>query len=81
MGLGSQFTPVFWKEAVFKELQIVGSRVTLGDFPRALQLMDMGRFHPDLLVSEVFELQQLEKAFHILEDKPDEILKVMVKIP
>ena len=80
MGLGSQFTPVFWKDAVFKELQIVGSRVTLGDFPRALQLMELGRFHPDLLVSEVFELQQLEKAFHLLEDRPDEILKVMVKI-
>ena len=80
MGLGSQFTPVFWKEAVFKELQIVGSRVTLGDFPRAIQLMEMGRFHPDLLVSEVFELERLEKAFHLLEDKPDEILKVMVKI-
>ncbi|KPJ76219.1 MAG: hypothetical protein AMJ54_12270 [Deltaproteobacteria bacterium SG8_13] len=80
MGLGSQFTPVFWKDAVFKELQIVGSRVTLGDFPRAIQLMDMGRFHPDLLVSEVFELENLGEAFHLLEDKPDEILKVMVKI-
>ncbi len=54
MGLGSQHTPVFWKEAVLKELQILGSRVTLGDFPRALDLMARNRFHQDLLVSKIY---------------------------
>ena len=79
MGLGSQLTPVFWKECVFKELQIVGSRVTLGDYPRALQLMALKKFHPELFVSEVFDLKQLDRAFHLLEDKPDQYLKVLVK--
>jgi L-gulonate 5-dehydrogenase len=79
MGLGTQLTPVFWKECVFKELQIVGSRVTLGDYPRALQLMALKKFHPELFVSEVFDLQQLDRAFHLLEDKPDQYLKVLVK--
>lgn len=79
MGLGSQLTPVFWKECVFKELQIVGSRVTLGDYPRALQLMELKKFHPELFVSEVFDLRQLDRAFHLLEDKPDQYLKVLVK--
>lgn len=79
MGLGPQLTPVFWKDCVFKELQIVGSRVTLGDYPRALQLMELDKFHPELFVSEVFELQQLDRAFHLLEEKPDQYLKVLVK--
>lgn len=79
MGLGPQLTPVFWKECVFKELQIVGSRVTLGDYPRALQLMELNKFHPELFVSEVFDLKQLDRAFHLLEDKPDQYLKVLVK--
>jgi L-gulonate 5-dehydrogenase len=79
MGLGSQLTPVFWKECVFKELQIVGSRVTLGDYPRALQLMELNKFHPELFVSEVFDLKDLDRAFHLLEDKPDQYLKVLVK--
>jgi L-gulonate 5-dehydrogenase len=79
MGLGPQLTPVFWKECVFKELQIVGSRVTLGDYPRALQLMELNKFHPELLVSEIFDLKQLDRAFHLLEDKPDQYLKVLVK--
>ena len=79
MGLGPQLTPVFWKECVFKELQIVGSRVTLGDYPRALQLMELNKFHPELFISEVFELNELHRAFHLLEDKPDQYLKVLVK--
>jgi threonine dehydrogenase-like Zn-dependent dehydrogenase len=79
MGLGSQLTPVFWKECVFKELQIVGSRVTLGDYPRALGLMELKKFHPDLLISEVVAINELNKAFHLLEEKPDQYLKILVK--
>lgn len=79
MGLGSQLTPVFWKECVFKELQIAGSRVTLGDYPRALRLMELGKFHPDLLISEVLELHELGRAFQLLEEKPDQYLKVLIK--
>jgi threonine dehydrogenase-like Zn-dependent dehydrogenase len=79
MGLGSQLTSVFWKECVFKELQIVGSRVTLGDYPRALRLMERNRFHPDWLISEVLQLSELGRAFHLLEEKPDQYLKILVK--
>jgi L-gulonate 5-dehydrogenase len=79
MGLGTRLTPVFWKECVLKELQIVGSRVTLGDFPRAIHLMELNKFHPDLLVSEVFELKQLGQAFHLLEEEPEQYIKLLVK--
>jgi threonine dehydrogenase-like Zn-dependent dehydrogenase len=79
MGLGSQLTPVFWKEAVLKELQIIGSRVTLGDYPRALRLMALNKFHPDLFISAVVTLDELDEAFHLLEDKPDEYIKILVK--
>ena len=79
MGLGSQLMPVFWKECVYKELQIVGSRVTLGDYPRALRLMELGKLHPDLLISEVLQLHELDTAFHLLEEKPEQYLIVLVK--
>jgi threonine dehydrogenase-like Zn-dependent dehydrogenase len=79
MGLGSQHTPVFWKEAVYKELQIVGSRVTLGDYPRALALMARHKLHPDLLISKVIDLDDLPRVFHLLEEEPGQYLKVLVK--
>jgi len=80
MGMGSQYTPVFWKEFVMKEIQLVGSRVTLGDFPRALSLMAQGRFHPDLLISNEFPLEETGKAFRLLENEPDRYLKLLIKV-
>ena len=80
MGLGSQSTPVFWKEFVLKEIQMVGSRVTLGDFPRALSLMSRGTFHPDLLISKECSLVETGEAFQLLEEKPDRYVKVLIRM-
>ncbi len=80
MGMGSQSTPVFWKECVEKEIQLVGSRVTLGDFPRALSLMVQGRFHPDLFISNEFPLEETGKAFRLLEEEPDRYLKFLIRV-
>jgi threonine dehydrogenase-like Zn-dependent dehydrogenase len=80
MGMGSQVTPVFWKEFVEKEIQLVGSRVTLGDFPRALSLMGQERFHPDLFISKEFPLEETGKAFRLLEEEPDRNLKFLIRI-
>jgi threonine dehydrogenase-like Zn-dependent dehydrogenase len=80
MGMGSQYTPVFWRQFVEKEIQLVGSRVTLGDFPRALSLMSQGRFHPDLLISKEFPLEETGEAFRLLEEKPDRYLKCLIKV-
>lgn len=80
MGLGWQSTPVFWKELVLKEIQLVGSRVTLGDFPRALSLMSRGVFHPDLLISKECNLDETGEAFQLLEERPDRYLKVLIRV-
>jgi threonine dehydrogenase-like Zn-dependent dehydrogenase len=80
MGMGSQYSPVFWKEFVEKEIQLVGSRVTLGDFPRGLGLMVQGRFHPDLFITNQFPLEETGKAFRLLEEEPDRYLKLLIKV-
>ena len=78
MGLGGQMSPALWKEVALKELTVVGSRVTLGDFPRALELMAQGRFHPDLLISGEFGLEEAQQAFRLLEDNPENYLKILI---
>ena len=80
MGLGSRSTPVFWKEVALKELEIVGSRVTLSDFSRALTLMSKEVFHPDLLISEEFDLARTADAFRMLENEPERYIKVMIRV-
>jgi 2-desacetyl-2-hydroxyethyl bacteriochlorophyllide A dehydrogenase len=80
MGQGAQSSPVVWSEVVMKEAQIVGGRVTLGDFPRTLRLMPQGKFHPDLIISGERSLEKTGEAFELLEDKPDRYLKFLIKV-
>jgi len=80
LGQGAQSSPVFWREVVMKEVQIVGGRVTLGDFPRTLRLMPQGKFHPDLIISGEQSLEKTGEAFELLENKPDQYIKFLIKI-
>jgi L-gulonate 5-dehydrogenase len=80
MGLGPQETPVLWKEVALKELEIAGSRVTLGDFPRALDLMASNRFHPDLLITRDFQIEETGEAFRLLEEDPGKYIKVLIRM-
>ena len=80
MGQGAQSSPVVWSEVVMKEAQIVGGRVTLGDFPRTLRLMPQGKFHPDLIISGERSLEKTGEAFELLEEAPDRYLKFLIKV-
>jgi threonine dehydrogenase-like Zn-dependent dehydrogenase len=80
LGQGAKSTPVFWREVVMKEAQIIGGRVTLGDFPRTLRLMPQGKFHPDLIISGEWSLEKTGEAFELLENKPDQYIKFLIKV-
>ncbi|MGD8562195.1 MAG: zinc-binding dehydrogenase, partial [Desulfarculaceae bacterium] len=80
MGLGGQQSPLLWKEVALKELSILGSRVTLGDFPRALDLMARGVFGPEGLVSGEFALEQTGEAFRLLEEDPEKYIKLLIRV-
>jgi (R,R)-butanediol dehydrogenase/meso-butanediol dehydrogenase/diacetyl reductase len=62
-GLGEQLSAVHFKTLVLKEARIIGSRVTLGEFPRAIQLMSKGLLHPNLLITHQMALGEIDAAF------------------
>jgi len=77
-GLGEQLSPVHFKTLVLKEAQIIASRVTLGEFPRAIRLMSKGLVHPELLVTEQVPLRDVTAAFAKVDrDDPDTIKVVL----
>ncbi len=47
-GLGDQQSAVRFKTLVLKEAEIIASRVTRGEFPRAIRLMSRGLLHPEI---------------------------------
>jgi 2-desacetyl-2-hydroxyethyl bacteriochlorophyllide A dehydrogenase len=77
-GLGEQLSTVHFKTLVLKEAQIIATRVTLGEFPRAIRLLSKGLVHPELLVTEQMPLRDVTAAFAKVDrDDPDTIKVVL----
>jgi 2-desacetyl-2-hydroxyethyl bacteriochlorophyllide A dehydrogenase len=79
-GLGEQATAVHFKTLVIKEAQIIASRVTLGEFPRALRLMSQGLLHPELLVTDQMALRDITAAFAKVDRDDPGTIKVVLNV-
>ena len=79
-GLGEQLSSVHFKTLVLKEAQIIASRVTRGEFPRAIQMMSRGLLHPDLLITDVQPLGNIESAFKQVDRETPETIKVVLDV-
>ncbi|MBN1887401.1 MAG: alcohol dehydrogenase catalytic domain-containing protein [Thermoflexales bacterium] len=79
-GLGEQLSAVHFKTLVIKEAQIIASRVTLGEFPRALRLMAKGLLHPELLVTHQVAMQDVTAAFEQVDRDEPSTLKVVLDV-
>lgn len=79
-GLGEQLSAVHFKTLVLKEAEIIASRVTRGEFPRALQMMSRGLLHPELLITDVRPLDDITEAFARVEREEPETIKIVLEI-
>ncbi len=79
-GMGEQLSPVHFKTLVLKEAQIIASRVTLGEFPRAISLISRGVLHPELLVTHQMPLAQVTAAFERVDQEAPDTIKVVLDI-
>ncbi len=79
-GLGEQLSDVHFKTLVIKEAQIIASRVTLGEFPRAIRLMDKGVLHPSLLVTDQMPMKDVTAAFARVDQDDPKTIKVVLDV-
>jgi threonine dehydrogenase-like Zn-dependent dehydrogenase len=79
-GLGEQLSAVHFKTLVIKEAQIIASRVTLGEFPRAIRLMAKGLLHPELLVTDQMALRDITAAFEKVDREDPSTIKVVLNV-
>jgi (R,R)-butanediol dehydrogenase/meso-butanediol dehydrogenase/diacetyl reductase len=77
-GLGEQLSAVHFKTLVLKEAEIIASRVTLGEFPRAIRLLAKGLLHPDLLITHHLPLREIATAFEQVDGEDPTTLKVVL---
>jgi 2-desacetyl-2-hydroxyethyl bacteriochlorophyllide A dehydrogenase len=79
-GLGDDPTTVHFKTLVLKEAQIIASRVTCGEFPRALQMMSRGLLHPELLITDVMPIESIASAFEQVDKEDPGTIKIVLEI-
>ncbi len=80
LGLGEQLTPVHFKTLVLKEAELIASRVTRGEFPRAMRMMARGLLHPDLLITDRMPLSDVTGAFRKVDRETPETIKIVLDI-
>jgi threonine dehydrogenase-like Zn-dependent dehydrogenase len=80
VGLGEQLSAVHFKTLVLKEAEIIASRVTLGEFPRALLLLEKGLLHPELLVTSQMPMREIAAAFEKVDQEDPNTVKVVVDV-
>jgi len=79
-GLGDQPSLVHFKTLVVKEAQIIASRVSLGEFPRAIRLMGKGLLHPELLITDQLPLRDVGQAFARLDAEDPRMIKMVLDV-
>lgn len=79
-GLGDQLSAVHFKTLVLKEASIIASRVTRGEFPRALKMMSRGLLHPELLITDVRPLDDVTAAFARVDREEPETIKIVLEL-
>jgi threonine dehydrogenase-like Zn-dependent dehydrogenase len=80
LGLGDDPSPVVFKELIWKEAQIITSRVSDGEFTEVLENLNDGNLKPDALISKVMHGSEIQKAFELLQNSPEKYLKVLLEM-
>jgi len=77
-GLGEQLTAVHFKTLVLKEGVIIASRVTRGEFSRALRLLAKGLLHPGALITDRVPLSEISAAFEKVDREEPGTIKIVL---
>ncbi len=80
LGLGDEPIPIVYKELIWKEAQIIASRVSHGEFAEAISHLNQGNLNPDAIITSVLPVDNIQEAFHMLEKQPEKYLKILLDL-
>jgi L-gulonate 5-dehydrogenase len=78
LGLGNEPSPILMKELIWKEGTIIASRVSHGEFSETIDHLEKGALKPDSLVTDVLDAADIQKGFDMLEEEPENHLKILL---
>jgi threonine dehydrogenase-like Zn-dependent dehydrogenase len=80
LGLGDEAVPLLMKELIWKESKIVASRVSHGEFAESIENLEKGTLKPDALITDILNPDEIQHGFEILEEEPENHLKILIKL-
>ncbi len=80
LGLSDHTTALLMKELIWKEAQIIASRVSHGEFSRVIEALDKRILNPESMITGVLNLEEAMKGFELLEKEPENHLKILLKL-
>lgn len=78
LGLGDDPAPVVFKELIWKEGEIITSRVSHGEFQEVIINLEKGNLKPEALISKIMHASEIQRAFEIVEKEKEKYLKVLL---
>ena len=80
LGLSDHPSEILFKELIWKEARIIASRVSHGEFARAIEALDNETLDPEKMITGVLNLEDAQKGFELLEKEPGKNLKILLKV-
>lgn len=78
IGLKKDLSNIIMSEITKKELDIIGSRLSINCFDDVTAAFENNTLHPEKLKSSEFNFNDIQKAFDLIKEKPEEVLKVVI---
>ncbi|HIR58130.1 MAG TPA: zinc-binding alcohol dehydrogenase family protein [Candidatus Gallacutalibacter pullicola] len=78
IGLTEKTSQIAQVDFTKKELTVTGSRLNRHQFGDVIRWMEEGKLCPEKLRSHVFPAQDAEKAFQLIQERPQEVCKVVL---
>lgn len=79
IGLKDKPSQIIMADITKKELTIVGSRLNCNCFDQVIELFEHGSVQPEELKTAEFNYKDIQKAFDMIKEEPEKVLKVVVK--
>ncbi len=80
LGLADHPSEILMKELIWKEAKIIASRVSHGEFSKAIEALESGILDPAKMITGILSLEEAQKGFEVLEKDPGSHLKILLKV-
>jgi threonine dehydrogenase-like Zn-dependent dehydrogenase len=80
LGLSDHPAEILMKELIWKEARIIASRVSHGEFAKAINALDNETLDPNKMITGILNLEDAQKGFELLDKEPGKNLKILLKV-